>query len=151
MEQLFSFSITLCTGPFLQTTILLDSASGVGYIHEALGLASPFLSVYHLVLACGHPSTYQQQVNWCSGQGWNSCHREQLLIDLTRITQVWVLTVWIMVLSSLITKFVLKNIWLLVQWLAPVFPMDLCLFMCIWGASKSTAAFPSTTPNSQQI
>jgi len=51
-----------------------------------------------------------------------------------------------MALSSLLTKIVLKILWLLDQCLGPTFPMDWCLFMCIWDISKSAAEFPSNTP-----
>jgi len=54
------------------------------------------------------------------------------LCKLTSLTQVWVLKglVWFVVLSSLVTKFVLKIIWILVQWLGPTSPMIWCVFMC---------------------
>jgi len=48
-------------------------------------------------------------------------------LALTRITQVWALlgSVRFVVLSSLLTKFILEDLWSLVQGLGPTFPMDL--------------------------
>jgi len=50
-----------------------------------------------------------------------------------------------MVLSSLVNKFVLKIIWLLIQWLGPIFLMDLVSIPMYLGCIQVCSGFPSTT------
>jgi len=58
--------------------------------------------------------------------------------EVTRITQGWVLadSVCFLVLSSLLTKFVLKILWSLGPRSELIFHTDLVLFLCIWVVSK---------------
>jgi len=58
-------------------------------------------------------------------------------MKLTRITQVWVLSesVQFVVLSSPLTKFIMKDLWSLVQGLGSTFPMDLVFIHLCLGLS----------------
>ncbi len=51
------------------------------------------------------------------------------------------------VLSSLLTKFVLKVLWSLDQWLGCTFPMDMVFIHAYLGCIQVCSGFPSSTPN----
>jgi len=53
--------------------------------------------------------------------------------------------VYQVVLSSLVTKFVLKVLWPLDQWLGPTFPMDLVFIHSYLGRIQVRSGFPSST------
>jgi len=71
----------------------------------------------------------------------------QSKFGLTTLTQVWVLVnhVYQMVLSSWVTKFVLKVTWLLDQSLGPTFPTDLICIHAYLGFIQDFSGFPSCT------
>jgi len=68
--------------------------------------------------------------------------------QMTTFTQVWVLInhVYQVVLSSVLTKIVLKVLWSLDQWLGPTFPMDLVYIHAYLGSMiQDCSGFPSST------
>jgi len=71
----------------------------------------------------------------------------QLWWKLTTFTQVWVFInhVYQVVLSSVLTKIVLKITWLLGQWLGPTFPMNLVCIPADLGCIHDCSGFPSST------
>jgi len=73
-----------------------------------------------------------------SYQVFGTGYRDMVPLAMTRITQVWVLTdiVCFMVLSSLMTKFILKIMWLFIPWEEPIYLMNL-VFWCIWMCSRA--------------
>jgi len=102
--------------------------------------------------------------NWINGEQsvmYYLCHASNMRSDgcsflvgflsdkrgVTTSTQVWVLMnhVYQVVLSSLLTNFVLKVLWSLDQWLVCTFPMDLVCIHAYLGCIQVCSGFPSST------
>jgi len=86
---------------------------------------------------------------WSFTQFGGILHRaKKIWWKLTTFTQVWVLMnhAYQVVLSSLLTKFVLKVLWSLDQWLGCIFPMDLVCIHAYLGCIQVCRGLPSSTP-----
>jgi len=89
-----------------------------------------------------------QYAEWSKIQVTSQWCKKHKAHYLTRITQVWALmgSLWFLVLSSWVTKFVLKVTWLLDQWLGPTFPMDFVCIPAYLGCILECSGFPCSTP-----
>jgi len=149
--------------------LLLRVPAAVAHVLLVLSLRSRFLLVHDWLYYCLPPSpklligrSFSQGLSnpVCMhvkriGMSFANCLMVGLSVllktwqsTLTTFTQVWVLIhhVYQVVLSSVLTKIVLKITWLLDQWLGPTFPMDLVCIPAYLGCIQDCSGFPSSTP-----
>jgi len=119
----------------------------VGNLDKQASLVQESIHENSWTSALHHWQSWKQQASSPTRFPPASCIAVLVLI-MTRITQVWALmgSVWFLVLSSWVTKIVLKITWLLDQWLGPTFPMDLVCIRAYLGCIQECSGFPSSTP-----